>query len=250
MLNEFNIKISQMHPHELDIQDLKDFLDAASKIMRPERKDKSETVSLDIVDNCITLKLATSSDRLTRNLQDRLISVKETRNLSIHPKPFRDGIFKLRDLASRIKQPISLGTSLAELDQIFLLDADTFLADNETNWFKTELYVYGNIRNAGGANPNIHIETDYYGLLIVDTPRKILETLEENILYHELGLHVEAEQNIEGQIKDKRARFIDFLDYAPEESTLLEDLSAGRHQKDWADISNAVDWVRSLRDAV
>lgn len=249
-MSEFNIKINHMHPNELDIRDLKDFLDAASKIMRPEKKDRTETVSLDILDNCITLKLETSSDRLTRNLQDRLTSLEKTRNLSIHPKSFRNGMIQLKKLAKRIKEPIILGTSFAEPDEFFSLDADTFLADNETHWFKTELYVYGKVRNAGGSKPNIHIETDYYGVLIVDTPLNILETLKENILYHEYGVRVEAEQNTDGEIKDKRAKFIEFLDYSPENSTLLEDLQNGKHQKDWDDITNAVDWIRNLRDAV
>lgn len=114
------------------------------------------------------------------------------------------------------------------------------------SWVAVEKYLYGQIVDMGGAhNANIHLKIKAK-TLIVATSQEFLRDQKENKLYHNVMLRVKAEQNI--NTKELRSvSLISFEEYKPvyDEKALNHFASVGK--KAWADVPNAVKWVRQTR---
>jgi hypothetical protein len=55
--------------------------------------------------------------------------------------------------------------------------------------------------------------------------------------------------NLNGEIKDKRGKFISFLNYSPS-NTFIDDIASGKYAAPWADVKDPVAWVRELRGPI
>lgn len=114
-------------------------------------------------------------------------------------------------------------------------------------WVESEIYIYGEVTDLGGASKsNIHIKQESGNIIVVNCTKEDLSSEKDNKIYHNVALHVSAKQNIAtGEIKD--ANFIQFIEYNPvlDEKQLSELNEKGR--KAWEDIEDHVDWIRKLR---
>jgi hypothetical protein len=245
------LKIEPMHPGSLDVRDLAEILEAAHALIYPERTSRKETVSLDIKIGSTLLQLNTSDQKAILNCQDTLNSVNTSRNLDIvHPR-FATALRRLQSKSAELHQRFRFVTSQGHPDKGFYLDEHTLLSQSEETWFKTRLYLYGVITSAGGINdPNIHLKTKQFGNIIIRTPHAILAALEQNPVYREVGMYVKAVQCLEtGEIRDRHATFIEFLDYDPG----ISDENIARYLDEdpivWKDVEDPVAWVRALRDS-
>lgn len=99
----------------------------------------------------------------------------------------------------------------------FLITPETNYKRQAPEWAEAEFYLYGEIESAGGSsNINIHIRTDEYGLLIVNTDKGFLARRSDNFLFHTCGIHAIGRQNIvTGEIEKGSLRLVEILDYTP-----------------------------------
>lgn len=125
--------------------------------------------------------------------------------------------------------------------------ASSFNRSDDNIWLEAELFLYGVVTDLGGSQrPNIHLKVEDGSLIYISCTKDDLENETINRVYHSVGIHVLALQNIEtGEIKD--AKFSDFIDYEPiyDEHILLATIEQGRNA--WSDVTDHIDWVRKLR---
>lgn len=115
------------------------------------------------------------------------------------------------------------------------------------SWAPVETYLLGEIVDAGGLDPNIHIRLFESGdTLIVQTDRETLGSLEQNPLYKRALLRAEGQQNIKtGDFRNLKLR--EFVNYKAhyDEAALQRFIEKGREA--WADVPDASEWVRDIR---
>ena len=136
-----------------------------------------------------------------------------------------------------------------------LQDSSELRIDKTTRYYRTssvwadaEFYFYGKITNAGGKEKvNIHLMTDEFGIIRIDTPQETLEQLEENILYKSYGIRALGKQNTEsGEIDKGSLRFVEMIDYSPTYDTdYLQKLRS--KAMTWLNTINPDEWLRDIR---
>lgn len=87
----------------------------------------------------------------------------------------------------------------------------------ENKWVDAEFYFYGILKDAGGkGKANIHIDTQEYGYLGIETDQNFLMSQETNLLYKKFGVRATGKQNIDsGEIDTKTLKLIELIDYHP-----------------------------------
>src|SRR5690606_41509727 len=97
----------------------------------------------------------------------------------------------MKDFTFEISTSID-GTNKTHIDKF------TNFKRKEVLWADAEFYFYGKVTNAGGKDKaNIHLLTDEYGIVRIQTPITFLEQQEENILYKSLGIRAKGKQHSE-----------------------------------------------------
>ncbi len=127
--------------------------------------------------------------------------------------------------------------------------------NNETRYFRTvstwtdaEFYFYGILKDAGGKNKaNIHLDTDDYGYLAIETGQDFLMEQEQNLLYKKFGVRATGKQNVEtGEIDTKSLKLVELIDYDPTfDSDYLNKLIS-KAKRSWRDI-DVDEWLNQFR---
>lgn len=115
-------------------------------------------------------------------------------------------------------------------------------------WVSVEKYLFGQVVDMGGTHKaNIHLKLDRTGkTLIIGASQGYLREQIENRLYHKALLHVRANQHFRtGDLRN--IQLIAFVDYQPTYDEGALDRFAAKGTKAWADVPDAVKWVRDLR---
>ncbi|MDZ7774925.1 MAG: hypothetical protein U5L09_04570 [Bacteroidales bacterium] len=106
----------------------------------------------------------------------------------------------------------------------------------------------GYFRDAGGkSKANIHLDTDDYGYLAIETAQDFLMEQEENLLYKKFGVRATGKQNLEsGEIDTKSLKLVELINYIPKfDSDYLNSLIT-KAKKSWKGI-NTDEWLSDLR---
>ena len=156
-------------------------------------------------------------------------------------------IESLQDTAVKTDYLITVKISLQDSSEL-KIDKTTRYYHTSSVWADAEFYFYGKITNAGGKEKaNIHLMTDEFGIIRIDTPQETLEQLEENILYKSYGIRALGKQNTEsGEIDKGSLRFVEVIDYSPTYDTdYLQKLS--NKAMTWLNSINPDEWLRDIR---
>jgi len=128
------------------------------------------------------------------------------------------------------------------------INPNTKFFRTENIWADAELYFYGTLKDAGGKNKaNIHLDTNDFGYLTIETGQDFLMKQEKNLLYKKFGVRVTGKQNIEtGEIDTKSLKLIELINYNPKfDSNYLSKLIS-KAKKSWKGI-DADEWIYNLR---
>ena len=119
---------------------------------------------------------------------------------------------------------------------------------SENNWVDAEFYFYGVLKDAGGkSKANIHIDTDDFGYIAIETGQDFLMVQEENLLYKKFGVRAKGKQNVDtGEIDTKSLGLLELIDYNPKfDSDYISSLIL-KAKKNWKGVV-ADDWLNNLR---
>lgn len=137
---------------------------------------------------------------------------------------------------------------IPELAPVKLTQETDYRMGAVTPWVQVEKYLVGEVQDMGGAtSANLHLRIEgVKGLLKIEASQNYLKKQEKNRIYHRVIAHVTAEQHHKtGKLRN--LRLISFEDHAPayDEGALERFTEAGRLA--WADVPDAVAWVREHR---
>ncbi|MBS1752351.1 MAG: hypothetical protein JST63_20810 [Bacteroidetes bacterium] len=128
----------------------------------------------------------------------------------------------------------------------------TLVINNETNYsmvapqfYESEFYLYGEIYQEGGKNPNIHITTPKFGnLTVAATKEQILEG--EKKTYKPYGIKVRGKKSLsDGQFTD--LKLIAFIAYRPVFDRNLLDKVIEKASVNLSKIKNVDAWIDELK---
>ncbi|MGV8869310.1 MAG: hypothetical protein ACOH2S_20515 [Janthinobacterium svalbardensis] len=127
------------------------------------------------------------------------------------------------------------------------IDSHSNFHQEKNIWMEVEKYLLGTITDLGGlSKPNIHVVLNDGTTVTVSANKNQLLNEEKNLVYRELLLHVNAEENlISKQLRN--IRLIEFENYQPSFDEEEFNRMTERGAVAWADVQDAGLWVDKLR---
>lgn len=153
-----------------------------------------------------------------------------------------------QDIALKKNYSLEVKTSITGSNKV-LIDKSTRFYRREAIWADAEFYFYGKITSMGGKErSNIHIATEDFGTIIIQTDKEYLEHLENNLLYKAFGIRATGKQHSEtGEIDKSNLKFLELINYHPKyDSDYLKDLRK-KAKKSWIGTIDANKWLNDLR---
>jgi hypothetical protein len=174
--------------------------------------------------------------------------INQVQNIDFLDSKTAKAIENIQDIATKKDYVFSLSTSVASTNEI-KIDKSTRFRRTESIWADAEFYFYGKVTNAGGKDrANIHINTEEFGTIRIETPISFLEQYDENILYKSFGVRVIGKQHSEtGEIDKSTLKFIELVDYQPRyDIDYLESLRK-KATNSWLGKLDPDSWLREVR---
>ena len=154
----------------------------------------------------------------------------------------------IQNLSLQKDYEFQIKTSLKEDYELFI-SPKTHYFRTENIWVEAEFYFYGELKNAGGkSKANIHLDTEDYGYLAIETGEDFLRDQESNLLYKKYGIRAKGKQNIEtGELDTKSLKLIKLIDYQPKFDSKYLGRLISKAKKNWQTINDVDGWLRDLR---
>lgn len=127
------------------------------------------------------------------------------------------------------------------------INPNTRFFRTENTWTDAEFYFYGIIKDAGGkSKANIHVDTDDYGYLAIETGQNFLMVQEENLLYKKYGIRANGKQNIEtGELDTKSLKLVELINYNQKFDAEYLNTLITKAKKSWNGLDTE-DWLNKI----
>lgn len=156
-------------------------------------------------------------------------------------------IENIQNLSLQKNYEFQIKTSLNEKFEL-IINPSTKYFRTENVWVEAEFYFYGILKDAGGkSKANIHLDTDEYGYLSIETGEEFLKEREENLLYKKFGVRAFGKQNLEtGEIDTKSLSLVELIDYQPKFDNEYLNSRIKKAKENWKDV-NPDEFLINLR---
>ncbi len=229
-----------------DIKHIIRLLQDVENMLFGENKKSRPIISYDIKNGSVRHIFRTSAQTVI-GFNAILAQIKEEGSLDFLQIKTAQAIENMQRTARQNQYEFQIKTSLKN-SATLSITPDTKFYRKESSWAEAEFYFYGTLKDAGGKNrANIHLDTEDYGYITIETDQKFLQKLKENPLYKELGVRVKGRQDTEtGEIDPKSLKLINLVDYQPKfDRSYLDELIA-KAKKSWKDIDTDK-WLAEIR---
>lgn len=236
-----------INPGNYDIREIKSMLENAEKLLFPENKKSRPHVSYRIEEGSVRHVFTTSMQTVI-GFNAILGQVAAEGNTDFLSAPTAEALESIQEMAYKKNYDFEIQTSVAE-SPVLSISKNTAFTRSESIWVDAEFYFYGKITNAGGKGAvNMHLNTEEYGTLIIDTPKKFLAQYEDNILYKSFGIRAVGKQNATtGELDKKSLRFLELVDHHKSfDENYLKSLRK-KARDSWVDKIDPEDWLDDLR---
>jgi hypothetical protein len=233
-------------PQNYDVREIMNILSNIEHILYPNMKDRP-IISYEIKEGSFIHRFKTATQAIISSTAI-FSAVQQRHSLDFLDAKTAAAIEEIQQAAYKKNYIFEITSS--ESDQKLLeITPQTNYKKSETYFIDTELYLYGEITYAGGKmKSTIHLDTEEFGSLTVQTPKEIIQRLEENPIYKECGLRVAAWQNMEtGEFDRTNLHFIEMIEYNNSFDKGYLDDCIGRAKDSWADIKDTDEWLREMR---
>lgn len=236
----------ELTPDTFDLRELISVLEQAEDLLFPNDKKGRPVISYQLEEGSVKNILKTSIQAII-GFNAIIAQIKSSQSIDFLELNTAKAIESFQETAFKKDFTFSLSTSLADTTEL-VINKNTRFIRSESVWSDAEFYLYGKITNAGGKDKaNIHVLTEEYGTLRVDTPQTVLESLQDNILYKPFGVRALGRQHSEtGELDKSSLRFVGLVDYNPvyDENYLraLRSKAMG-----WLNQVDADEWLRDIR---
>lgn len=175
----------ELTPDTFDLRELISVLEQAEDLLFPNDKKGRPIISYQLEEGSVRNLLKTSIQAII-GFNAIIAQINTSQSIDFLELNTAKAIESFQETAFKKDFTFSLSTSLADTTEL-TINKNTRFIRSESVWSDAEFYLYGKITNAGGKDKaNIHVLTEEYGTLRVDTPQTVLESLQNNILYKPL----------------------------------------------------------------
>ncbi len=203
----------KLTPESFDIRELKDLLGRVEDLLFPgERKDRP-TIGYRNEEGSVK-NIFTTSMQTVIAFNAVLGQVRQQQSIDFLEVRTASAIEAIQDEAIKKGWAFTLSTGLPDAAEL-LVDRRTMFKRTDDVWVEVELYLYGEVIDAGGKEKaNIHVAVPGKGVFIVQTPKKTIAELKESIIYKPYGLRVLGKQNMStGEVDRNSVQFVELIDH-------------------------------------
>lgn len=234
-------------PDNYDIREIIAILENAENLLYPGDKRERPNISYKILEGSVKHILKTSIQYII-GFNAILGQVIRVQNIDFLDVNTAKAIENIQDIAAKHNYVFSIKTSIDQTNEV-KIDKTTRFYRTEAVWADAEFYFYGKVTNAGGKDKaNIHIYTEEFGTVRIQTPISFLEQYDENLLYKTFGIRATGKQHSEtGEIDGSTLKFIELVDYQPKYDEQYLKSLRDRAKKSWLGDTNPDKWLKDLR---
>ncbi|MGK0363193.1 MAG: hypothetical protein ACI85O_000237 [Saprospiraceae bacterium] len=204
-----------LKPDNYDIKHIAQLMQNVEDLLYPNSKKERPLIAYDISEGSVKHIFKTTMQTII-GFSAILAQVQTTNSIDFLEQKTARAIESIQDLSLQKDYEFHIKTSIKE-DYELTISPKTNFFRTENRWVKAEFYLYGLLKNTGGkSKANIHLDTDDFGYLAIETGEDFLKGLEGNLLYRKFGVRASGKQNIEtGEMDTKSLKLIELIDYNP-----------------------------------
>ncbi len=202
-----------LKPTEFDIRELRGLLDEVEVLLFPNDRRERPVISYRVEEGSVRNIFQTGVQSIA-SLGAVIGLVNSQRTLDILEPRTAKAFETIQQWAIEKDYAFTLTTSTNPTEEL-RVDRSTAYFRSEATVVETELYLYGKVTDAGGKEkPNIHLQVEGQGIFTIEAEESFLAALENNILYHQLGIRAVGRQNVQtGEIERGSLKLIELIDY-------------------------------------
>lgn len=235
-----------LKPDNYDIKHIANILQNVEDLLYPNNKKERPLITYNIQEGSVRHIFKTQIQYII-GFSAVLAQIKQSNSIDFLDLKTARAIENIQHLAQQKNYEFQFSTSIKD-DIELSINPNTKFFRTENFWVEAEFYFYGILKDAGGkGKANIHIDTNDYGYLAIETGKDFLMEQEENLLYKEFGVRATGKQNVEtGEIDTKFLKLVELINYNPRfDSDYLSSL-INKAKKSWKGI-NTDEWLSNLR---
>jgi len=237
---------NDLKPENYDIKHIASLLQNVEDLLYPNTKKERPLITYDIQEGSVKHIFKTTIQTVI-GFSAILSQIQANESIDFLDIKTARAIENIQNLSLQKNFEFQIKTSLKD-DYELKISPQTKYFKSENIWVDAEFYFYGILKDAGGkSKANIHLDTDDYGYIAIETDKDFLEEKEENLLYKKFGVRATGKQNIDtGEIDTKSLKLVALIDYSPKfDNDYLSQLIS-KAKKSWKGI-NPDEWLMNLR---
>lgn len=236
----------ELNPDNYDIRHIARILQNVEDLLFPNNKRDRPLISYDIQSGSVRHIFKTAAQYVI-GFSAVLGQIQTTVSIDFLDLKTARAIESIQQLALQKNYEFQFFTSVSKSVELSVNPGTKFFR-TENTWVDAEFYFYGILKDAGGKNKaNIHIDTDDFGYLAINTDQDFLMEQTENLLYKKYGVRANGKQNIEtGEFDPQSLKLVELINYDPKfDADYLSSLIS-KAKKSWSGV-HADDWLSELR---
>jgi hypothetical protein len=236
---------NSLTPKDVDINEVKDFISDIETFLYPNRKEKKNRphISYDIEEGSARHKffLPITAVILFNGLTSE---IKNRSNLDFLDYKRQSIIDKFQKKAYIEGYRIVFNFSLSKVSTL-VIDESTDFEMIAPLYFESEFYLYGEIYQEGGKNPNIHISTNKHGNITVSATKEQIASGDKKT-YKAYGIKVRGKKNLSDKSLSDLV-LLDFIQYEPIFNKSLLDKVIDKASENLDKIKNVDVWLNNIK---
>ncbi len=241
--NKGNLKLS---PDNYDVKEIISMLQNIEDLLYPTNKKDRPLITYDLQEGSVKHIFKTSIQAII-GFSAILTQIQKSNSIDFLELKTAQAIEDIQNFSYQKNYDFEIKSSVDNETVLNINPSSNFLR-TENIWVEAELYFYGTLTNAGGKSSiNIHLDTDEFGSLTIDTDKDLLMEQEENLLYKKYGIRALGKQNIEtGEIDKKTLKLVELIDFAPKYDDAYLNSLIKKAKGNWKGI-NPDEWLNEMR---
>ncbi len=241
--NKGNLKLS---PDNYDVKEIISMLQNVEDLLYPTNKKDRPLITYDLQEGSVKHIFKTSIQAII-GFSAILTQIQKSNSIDFLELNTAQAIENIQNFSYQRNYDFEIKSSVDDETVLNINPSSKFLR-TENIWVEAELYFYGTLTNAGGKSSiNIHLDTDEFGSLTIDTDKDFLMEQEENLLYKKYVIRALGKQNIEtGEIDKKALTLVELIDFAPKYDDAYLNSLIKKAKGNWKGI-NPDEWLNEMR---
>lgn len=237
----------ELTPDNYDIRELINMLENAEGLIYSGNIKDRPTISYRVEEGSVR-HIFTTAIQFVIAFNAIIGQINKAQNIDFLEIKTARAIENMQIIAAKNNYSFIVKTSLDNSNKL-KLDKTTHFYKEESLWVDAEFFFYGKLTNAGGKEKaNIHINTNEFGSVTIDTPKDFLQGYKDNLLYKDFGVRASGKQHSEtGELDKSSLKFIELIDFEPKYDHNYLQSKQDKARKNWLTNIDPDTWLREIR---